>query len=343
MIFNCADRGVRTRLWGTSTDVPPLVGEESHPARVGLSARRVASSPLTSVPRLSAWQHRPPLTCVLRLGRASTTGVVSLPPPFPRANGARTGSRPSPSSSRRCCPSWCPPGAQAADLAAPTWCNRAGTRSTAGVHEHADVQHRQHGGQPDRRLRGVEQQRRRVDVPTPAGTRIPVAGARRPGRQRWGAQVFYARNIAGGANTVTAPFSSVISGCAIVYVHEYSGVDKLDPVDGHSGRYRVDAQHDSGTVTTTATNDLLLNGGASKADMTAGGAGVHDAPRGSATAAGPHPPRPWPVHADHDAEPHERDVMTRRARARHGRRDATPPEVSITSPGSGAQWATSST
>jgi hypothetical protein len=47
-------------------------------------------------------------------------------------------------------------------------------------------------------------------------------------------QVFYARNIVGGANTVTATFASAINGFAIVYVHEYSGVDKSDPVDAQS-------------------------------------------------------------------------------------------------------------
>ncbi len=44
--------------------------------------------------------------------------------------------------------------------------------------------------------------------------------------------MFYAKNVAGGANTVTATFASAINGFAVVYIHEYSGVDKVSPVDG---------------------------------------------------------------------------------------------------------------
>ena len=50
----------------------------------------------------------------------------------------------------------------------------------------------------------------------------------------WSSQVFYAKNVAGGANTVTATFANSISGWGIVYVHEYSGVDKADPLDAQT-------------------------------------------------------------------------------------------------------------
>ena len=38
--------------------------------------------------------------------------------------------------------------------------------------------------------------------------------------------MFYARNVAAGANTVTATFAKVIRASATVHVHEYSGVDR---------------------------------------------------------------------------------------------------------------------
>ena len=55
----------------------------------------------------------------------------------------------------------------------------------------------------------------------------------------WGtnrsSQVFFAKNIAGGSNTVQATFTEAIikpGGWADVYVHEYAGIDKADPLDG---------------------------------------------------------------------------------------------------------------
>jgi glucose/arabinose dehydrogenase/PKD repeat protein len=85
-------------------------------------------------------------------------------------------------------------------------------------------------------------------------------------------QVFYARNIVGGANTVTATFASAINGFGIVYIHEYSGVDKSDPVDGQSTAIGTTSGMNSGSVSTTRDNDLLFNAGASKTDVTAGDA-----------------------------------------------------------------------
>ena len=46
---------------------------------------------------------------------------------------------------------------------------------------------------------------------------------------QWSAQVFYAKNVAGGANTVTAQFSSNINSFGILYIHEYSGIDPEQP------------------------------------------------------------------------------------------------------------------
>lgn len=48
----------------------------------------------------------------------------------------------------------------------------------------------------------------------------------------WSEQVFYAKNIAAGTNTVKATFATSISSFAIVQIHEYSGIDKVNPFDG---------------------------------------------------------------------------------------------------------------
>src|SRR5262249_36981467 len=44
------------------------------------------------------------------------------------------------------------------------------------------------------------------------------------------AQVFYARNIGGGPNTVTASFATGITARGVLYVHEYTGLDRTDPL-----------------------------------------------------------------------------------------------------------------
>ena len=63
------------------------------------------------------------------------------------------------------------------------------------------------------------------------GNTYASAGARTTWGSSWSSQVFYAKNIAGGANTVTATFANALSGWGVVYIHEYSGVDKTNPLD----------------------------------------------------------------------------------------------------------------
>src|SRR5262249_39041736 len=67
-----------------------------------------------------------------------------------------------------------------------------------------------------------------------------------------GAQVFYAANvIGGGTNTVTATFSSGLSTFGLIYVIEYSGVAKTNPLDPPgSGQSGSSLGMDSGTATT---------------------------------------------------------------------------------------------
>ncbi len=49
-----------------------------------------------------------------------------------------------------------------------------------------------------------------------------------------GLKVFYAKNIAGGANTVTTHFGLGIHSFALMYLHEYAGLDRTDPLDAQS-------------------------------------------------------------------------------------------------------------
>ena len=62
---------------------------------------------------------------------------------------------------------------------------------------------------------------------------------------QWRAQVFYAKNVAAGPNTVTATYATSINNYGLVYIHEYSGIDKVNPLDvtaAAAGQRRVDEQ-----------------------------------------------------------------------------------------------------
>ena len=66
-----------------------------------------------------------------------------------------------------------------------------------------------------------------VSLSDSRGNSYASAGARTTWGGSWSSQVFYAKNVAGGANTVTATFANALNGWGVVYVHEYSGVDKV--------------------------------------------------------------------------------------------------------------------
>jgi chitodextrinase len=100
----------------------------------------------------------------------------------------------------------------------------------------------------------------------------PVAPATK-WRNSWSSQVFYAKNIAGGANTVTATFATAINQFAILYIHEYSGIDRVNPLDVTASAAGSAAAMNSGSATTTDATDLIFGAGASRGAVTAGGAG----------------------------------------------------------------------
>ena len=60
----------------------------------------------------------------------------------------------------------------------------------------------------------------------------------------WSSQVFYAKNIAGGANTVRATFGTAINSFGIVYIHEYSGIDPTNPVDVAAATAGTGSRHE---------------------------------------------------------------------------------------------------
>lgn len=94
------------------------------------------------------------------------------------------------------------------------------------------------------------------------------------GPTAWGsccsAQIFYAKNIAGGANTVTATFQTPVTSFGLVYIHEYSGIETTAPVDIVSAALGSGPNMNSGSATTTNPNDLLFGAGVSSSVVTAG-------------------------------------------------------------------------
>jgi glucose/arabinose dehydrogenase len=108
---------------------------------------------------------------------------------------------------------------------------------------------------------------------TRANTYAAAAPVTRWNNNTWSSQVFYAKNIAAGANTVRATFSSSITAWADLYIHEYSGLDKSAPLDVSAAAVGTAAAMSSGTATTTAPSDLIFGAGASTGTVTAAGTG----------------------------------------------------------------------
>jgi outer membrane protein assembly factor BamB len=102
-----------------------------------------------------------------------------------------------------------------------------------------------------------------VKVSDTKGNTYQAATTRQTFGNNWSAQVFYASNILGGSNTVKATFSNAINSFGIVYLHEYSGLATVSPVDVSASAAGTSASMSSGAVTTTQANDLLFAAGAS--------------------------------------------------------------------------------
>ena len=92
-------------------------------------------------------------------------------------------------------------------------------------------------------------------------------------RHQWRSQVFYARNIAGGANTVTARFESSITSFGKLFIHEYSGLDRTAPLDASAVNIGTTRAMSSGSATTTNADDLIFGAGSSSSNVIAPGTG----------------------------------------------------------------------
>jgi chitodextrinase len=90
---------------------------------------------------------------------------------------------------------------------------------------------------------------------------------------KYSAQVLYATNTTGGADTVTATFSQSVSSFGVLYITEYAGISTTNPVDVTLAASGASSQLNSGTVTTTSTNDLIYGAGVSDNTVTAAGSG----------------------------------------------------------------------
>jgi glucose/arabinose dehydrogenase len=101
----------------------------------------------------------------------------------------------------------------------------------------------------------------------------PAAPVMRWNNNTWSSQVFYAKNVTAGSNTVRATFSSAITSFADMYIHEYAGMDRTDPLDASAAAVGTTTAMNSGTATTSNANDLIFGAGASTGNVTAAGTG----------------------------------------------------------------------
>ena len=77
----------------------------------------------------------------------------------------------------------------------------------------------------------------------------------------WRSQLFYAKNISGGTNTVTATFGTAITSFGKLLIHEYSGLDRNNPLDASASSIGTTNAMNSGSATTTNGNDLIFGAG----------------------------------------------------------------------------------
>jgi hypothetical protein len=84
--------------------------------------------------------------------------------------------------------------------------------------------------------------------------------------------IYYAKNVAGGSNTVTVKFSKAAA-YPDVRILDYSGADTVAPLDKAAGATGSGTAANSGSVTTTASNELIFGAGTTETIFTAPGSG----------------------------------------------------------------------
>ena len=84
--------------------------------------------------------------------------------------------------------------------------------------------------------------------------------------------IYYARNIAGGSNTVTVKFNQSAA-YPNVNVLEYSGLDTVNPLDVSASATGSGTTANSGTATTRSANELIVGAGNPSSGFTGAGSG----------------------------------------------------------------------
>src|SRR5262249_57383718 len=74
----------------------------------------------------------------------------------------------------------------------------------------------------------------------------------------WRQELWYAKNSAGGGDTVTATFTSSFAAEKAITAHEYAGTDPSAPLDGTAAAAVSGTNVATGAVTTTASNELIF-------------------------------------------------------------------------------------
>ena len=177
-----------------------------------------------------------------------------------------------------------------------------------------------------------------VSLADSRGNAYASAGAPTTWNSAWSSQVFYAKNIAAGGNTVTATFATAITSFGIIYIHEYAGLDKVSPLDVSTAATGTSSAMSSGPASTTGPTDLLFGAAASRGDVTAAGSGytARLATFGNmtmdrnVTTAGS-----YAATATQNSNAWVMRLVAFKAQSSGG--DTTPPTVAITSPQNGAQ------
>jgi hypothetical protein len=84
--------------------------------------------------------------------------------------------------------------------------------------------------------------------------------------------IYYAKNIAGGSNTVTVTFNQAAN-FVDVRALEYSGASTSSPLDVTAAAAGSGSTANSGAATTTGTNELILGAGMTGGVITGAGTG----------------------------------------------------------------------
>jgi len=91
---------------------------------------------------------------------------------------------------------------------------------------------------------------------TQGNTFLPVGGQlTSPGGSS--SSLYYAKNIRGGADTVTVTVSAATGGIEL-YLAEYTGIDTVNPIDAQAGAVGFAGTVSSGNATTTVAGDIIF-------------------------------------------------------------------------------------